>query len=424
MSSNNDPPEEASPPVDLLSGEAGAELAAAAATNTDLASFTIDDDEENNKSEADDVPTPLQERTPSSGSQKPSRSGARMAKLSDKTSKIMNDYQAYLQEIESEFPSEKVISEKNVDQVKDSIRSGYQEKFAPPSPTANLASMTKEYNAPSDVPLRRGWDGDYGDDEEEGSLNMRDHLVTRRGYTHPLLHSKRFKKAVCIFLSVTAAVIIGVSVSSKKKENNANLPDWQEGDYSEIEEGEGEGMQQQQQQQQQGDTESYVNDAGYQEQMSYQLAVTTYQPLFFTRAEDNNYPDGSYKEAWKFCEENREGYGLCPFAAVCPNGPGSKPMLGVQSGGPSWIPVSDRVDEWVQIADYDKCTFYSETNSDPPTWGVMGGNLDGTRDLFCCKQLENGGPTNVALTSPVVTSANPLAIEFDRSKDWTGQTYG
>eukprot|EP00986_Skeletonema_menzelii_P017618 scaffold20778_cov69-Skeletonema_menzelii.AAC.1 len=93
MSSNNalDPPEAS--PVDLLSGEADA-----AATNT--ASFTIDDDDDNNKSEADDVPAPLKERTPSSGSQKPSRSGAKMAKLSDKTSKIMNDYQAYLQEIE------------------------------------------------------------------------------------------------------------------------------------------------------------------------------------------------------------------------------------------------------------------------------------------------------------------------------------
>ncbi|KAL7498530.1 hypothetical protein ACHAWT_006292 [Skeletonema menzelii] len=419
MSSNNalDPPEAS--PVDLLSGEADPELVATASTNT--ASFTIDDDDDNNKSEADDVPTPLKERTPSSGSQKPSRSGAKMAKLSDKTSKIMNDYQAYLQEIESEFPSEKVISEKNVDQVKESIRSGYQEKFAPPPTTSNLASMTKEYNAPSDVPLRRGWDGDYRDDEEEGTLNMRDHLVTRRSYTHPLLHSKRFKKALCITLSVTAAIIIGVSVSSKKKEENANLPDW-EGEYSEIE-GEGEGMQQQQ-----GGTASYVNDEQYQEQMSFQLSTTTYQPLFFTREQDKNYPDGSYKEAWEFCgnmDGHGLGYGLCPFAAVCPNGPGSNPMRGVQHDGPSWIPVSDRVDEWVQIADDGKCTFYSKSHADPPIWGVMGGNDDATRNLFCCKQLKNGGPlTTVALTGLVGTSANPLAIEFDRSKDWTGQTYG
>eukprot|EP00985_Skeletonema_marinoi_P012577 scaffold6086_cov116-Skeletonema_marinoi.AAC.6 len=57
-----DPPDTS--PVDLLSGDADVELAAAA-TNTE--SFTIDDDDDNNKSEADDVVSPLQNRSPSSG---------------------------------------------------------------------------------------------------------------------------------------------------------------------------------------------------------------------------------------------------------------------------------------------------------------------------------------------------------------------
>jgi len=189
MSSNKaeDPPEDGTSPDDLLSGEADAELAAAPKPD----SFTIDDDDDNNNGEEDDVPTPLKERSSSSGSQKPSKSGAKMAKLSDKTSKIMNDYQAYLQEIETEFPSGSGISESPVDQVKESIRVGYRDNFAAPPP--NLASMTKEFNPPSDTPLRRGWD--YGDDEEEGALNMRDHMVTRgQKYTHPLMHSRRFKK--------------------------------------------------------------------------------------------------------------------------------------------------------------------------------------------------------------------------------------
>jgi len=404
--SNNavDPPDTS--PVDLLSGDADVELAAAA-TNTE--SFTIDDDDDNNKSEADDVVSPLQNRSPSSGSQKPSKSGAKMAKLSDKTSKIMNDYQAYLQEIETEFPSESVIAEANVNQVKDSIRAGYQDKFTPP-PT-NLASMTKEYNPPSDTPLRRGWD--HGDDEEEGSLNMRDHLVTRRKYTHPLLHSKRLKKALCMTLAVTAAVVIGVSVSSNKKEKNA--PDW-EGEYEEIDGGEGKASQQQE------NPKPYVNDKGYQESMSYQMSATTYQPHFFNRANDSDYPDGSYREAWQFCAST-EGYGLCPFAAVCPNGPGSNPIRGVQAGGPSWNPVSDRVDEWVQIAADGKCSLYSQHDATPPKWGVMGGNDDATRNMFCCKQVDTGVVPTMTSTG-VETSATPLAIEFDRSKDWTGQTYG
>jgi len=395
-----DPPEaEASPSVDLLSGDVESP---AAATNT--GSFTIDDDDELNKSEVDDLPTPLKELTPSPGSQKTSKSGAKMAKLSDKTSKIMNDYQAYLQEIETEFPSESVIAETTVNQVKDSIRSGYQEKNA--APPTDLSAMTKEYNPSSDLPLRRGWDGDYGDDEEEGTLDMRDHLVTRRKYTHPLFHSKRFKKAVGMTLSVAALVIIGVSVGTNKKEKNANLPDW-EGEYAEIE-GDGEGP----------------NSQEYQQAMSFQMAAMTYQPVSFNREQDNNFPDGSYRMAWEFCGQ-KEGYGLCPFAAVCPNGPGTDPIKGVQDGGPSWIPVSDSVDEYVQVAADGKCSLYSQSHGNPPEFGVMGGNDYETRNLFCCKSMGyEEVPTVATSVGSDATSVKPLAIEFDRTKDWTGQTYG
>ena len=433
MSSDNadEPPEVAASPVDLLSGEADAAIAAAAKTTE---SFTIDGEDDTNGGEEDDIPTPLKEslkeRKPSTGSHKPSKSGVKMAKLSDKTSKIMNDYQTYLQEIETEFPSEKPSP---VDQVKDSIRVGYQAGLAAPpyrdnpTPPPTLASMTKEYNTPTgDQPLRRGWD--YGDDEEEGSLNMRDHLTRGQKYTYPLLHSKRFKKAICCFaLNVAVVVIITVSVSAKKKKD-ANLPDW-EGDYAAIEE-EGKGKQQQQ-----GDTmhtpdqTPYVNDEKYQESMSYEMASTTYHPVFFERTEDNYYPDGSYLEALQFCG-NHNGYGLCPFAAVCPNGVGADPIRGVQKGGPSWNPVSDRVDEWVQLGADGKCTLYSQNNIGPPEWGTKGGNEDATRNMVCCLQQGDSGvippvATSTGLSGVSSTSTNKVAsIEFDRSKDWTGQTYG
>lgn len=392
-----DPPDsEVSPAVDLLSGDVESPAAAAG-------SFTIDDEGDG---EGDDVPTPLKERTPLSGSEKRSKSGAKMAKLSDKTSKIMNDYQAYLQEIETEFPSDSVIAETTVNQVKDSIRSGYQEKNA--APPAGLAAMTKESDPSSDIPLRRGWDGDYGDDEEEGTLDMRDHLVTRRKYTHPLLHSKRFKKAVCMTVSVAAIIAISVSVGTNKKGEDANLPDW-EGEYAEIE-SEGGG---------------HENSPEYQQAMSYQMAAMTYQPVSFNREQDNNYPDGSYRKSWEFCVQ-KQGYGLCPFAAVCPNGPGSDPIKGVKEGGPSWIPVSDSVDEYVQIAADGKCSLYSQTHDKPPEWGVMGGNDNGTRNLICCKQIGAGEivPAVATSASSAGTSSNSVAIEFDRTKDWTGQTYG
>jgi len=400
---SEDPPEDVASPVDLLSGEADTEIAAAAKTD----SFTIDDDD--NRGEEDDVPTPLKA---SPGIQKPSKSGAKMAKLSDKTSKIMNDYQAYLQEIETEFPSGSVASGSPVDQVKESIRVGYRDNIAASS---NLPSITKDYNPPSDTPLRRGWD--HGDDEEEGSLNLRDHLVTRgQKYTHPLLHSRRFKKAICCTaLSVVAVVIIGVSVSQKKK--NANLPDW-EGEYAAIEEKEKEG------QMQEDAVPTTEVEFTRDELLAYEDTGEFYQPVFFERSTDTNYPDGSYLEALEFCGR-KEGYALCPFGAICPLGPGRDPIRGVVQGGPSWNPLADRVDDWVQLAADGKCTLYSQYNAEPPEWGTKGGNTDATRNLVCC--YSGVTPPVATSTDSDITSTsteNVALIEFDRSKDWTGQTYG
>ena len=404
MSSNTlDPPEVASA-VDLLSDGADAELAVIA-ENT--GSFTIDGGDE----EGNDIPTPLKERPPSSGSQQKSKSGAKMAKLSDKTSKIMNDYQAYLQEIETEFPSDTLLSETHVDQVKESIRAGYQEKYA--TPPSDIASMTKEFNPPSDTPLRRGWD--LGDDEEEGALNMTDHLVNHRTrYTHPLLHSKKFKKTLCATLAVTAAVIIGASVSTNNKEKNVNLTNW-EGEYETSEEGMNEEHE-----------KSFEHDEEYQADMSYKMAATTYHPVLFDRERDSGYPDGSYREAWEFCAQ-LDGYGLCPYAAVCPNGEGAGPTLGVQSGGALWNPVSDKNDEWVQLAEDGQCSLYSSEFGQPPAWGRNGGSTDETRSLICCKFMEEELRPIVATSAGsafIPANNEPALIEFDRSKDWTGQTYG
>ena len=119
--------EATSPPTDLLSGEE----ADAAIPESKIDSFTIDDDDDDKVAEEEaDIPTPLKERKSSSGSQRHGKSGAKMAKLSDKTSKIMSDYQAYLQEIETEFPSNGSSLE-SISQTKDALRDNYSADFTP-----------------------------------------------------------------------------------------------------------------------------------------------------------------------------------------------------------------------------------------------------------------------------------------------------
>jgi hypothetical protein len=130
---------------------------------------------------------------------------------------------------------------------------------------------------------------------------------------------------------------------------------------------------------------SYIDPEMYG--MIYQIASTTYQPMFFDRS---SYNGQTYAEAAAFCEDIQEGYGLCPYDALCPLGVSehSVPMGGVKQGGASWNPVSvdGAENEWMQLAEDGKCTLYSDTHDEIPKWSINGGNKKGTRNLVCCKK--------------------------------------
>lgn len=405
-----------------------------------------------------------------------SKSGAKMVKLSDKTSQIISDYHNYLREIESELPSTPDSPLGVMNGVKAMTMTNYQDD--PISPT-NLDNDS--YSPQRDMPLRRGWD--YGDDEEEGSI------VTRgQSYTHPAVQSMRSKKATCTLgVIAVAAIIVSLSIVVPQKKRSDKLSvvqaqhelwfssnptdvsakwypkivdgkkecvydnqydemfatsgmlfDSEESCCKKFPEAEACGEMKQQEESVQNvpsmtaqkepawypieidGRKKCAFDANYDERyalegflfanekgccrkfpeacngsytdpemygMIYQTASSTYQPMFFDRT---SYQGQTYAEAAAFCGDIQDGYGLCPYDALCPLGVSehSVPIGGVKQGGASWNPVSvdGAENEWLQLAEDGKCTLYSDTHDEIPEWSINGGNKKGTRNLVCCKK--------------------------------------
>jgi len=134
----------------------------------------------------------------------------------------------------------------------------------------------------------------------------------------------------------------------------------------------------------------------------YQPIAATYLPVWFDRI--TGYDGQTYQDALAFCESNvGDGYGLCPYEAVCPGGAGNVPLGGYRDDDGnkgnddnddfgSWAPIaSESGNEWVQVAesadDYQVCTTWGEAagSSIGPLWGLTGeGSEEFTRSVMCC----------------------------------------
>ncbi|KAL7546666.1 hypothetical protein ACHAWF_009999, partial [Thalassiosira exigua] len=111
----------------------------------------------------------------------------------------------------------------------------------------------------------------------------------------------------------------------------------------------------------------------------------------------------TYDESAAFCAslEREEGEGggmeLCPFVAICPRGPQSRPFGGfdAESGG-NWAAVSSERNRWVQTGTENPCVFYRDENGAPPPWGLGEGedHSDVTKHIVCC--AERGSETGEA----------------------------
>ena len=307
------------------------------------------------------------------------KQGKKLAKLSDKTTKIMSDYQAYLAEIETEFPSGEEGGDDNdpalaqVNAARENVRGTYHTKNSQeggaggdameegltPIGEDGMVSGAKEQ-------LARAWDWSKGgvtdklsinrtggiDEEDLTDFDFEQQMSLERGqkYTHSWIHSRRVRRAIGMVL--TGVLLIGLSVgigANKKKNKDLSALEGQMNavaqDYKKGSNGGGLGHPGEN-----GVTYNPNDIANMELEQQYQAAVMTYQPLEFDRFK--GWVGQTYEEALEFCEE-RSGYALCPYEAVCPGGDDEMPLGGYRDSsagdGSAWIPVLDRANDWIQV---------------------------------------------------------------------------
>jgi len=170
-------------------------------------------------------------------------------------------------------------------------------------------------------------------------------------------------------------------------------------------------------------TMSMIDD----KEMSLVQVNDYFAPKSFNR--ESGYTGQSFHEALQYCKAI-DGYDLCPYSAICPNGPDSKPMGGVRVSEKAqdpndngvWIPILDTINEWVQVsAQGETCIAYSHTHPDRPDWGMTGENEEITREVMCCLEQTDGTYFEQAvLYQMAVEKYHPHL--FDRDV-WKGQTF-
>ena len=329
--------------------------------------------------------------------------GAKLTKLSAKTTKIMSDYQAYLAEIETEFPTTSASADNSGDDTSaasnslksatENVRGVYEaaEEGHSYNSASLRAAMDRESNSSigsggiggglsiaglNMEPLARAWDYSRstiatigipgpsdavssmninarnmtnGDDIDDGITDITDYesqmLSRGQKYTHPWFHSRRVKRGVCMLVGVCA--LIGLSVGISKKSKNDKM-DKLEDEMNASSGGEmiGEVYD--------GTTKSPpLNWAGYTDtEKTYETAALKYKPLDYNR--HTGWLGQTYTEALIFCGQ-KSGYAVCPYDAICPNGHDKEPLGGYKDGemadenGWSWIPVLDSPNEWIQV---------------------------------------------------------------------------
>ena len=174
----------------------------------------------------------------------------------------------------------------------------------------------------------------------------------------------------------------------------------------------------------------------------YEIAEATFSPELYLRSD--NWDGTTYAASEEFCAD--KGGNLCPYRAVCVLGPDSEPISGYRGDVDAWVPLSDGVNEWVQVSSNNACVKYSSTSDGGPEWGISGSE-ELTENLLCCyafgvaptesstdidSQVEVEAPTvppqvshysDGELAEYVATENKYDPIWYDRWKGWTGKTY-
>lgn len=116
-----------------------------------------------------------------------------------------------------------------------------------------------------------------------------------------------------------------------------------------------------------------------------------FRPLWLGSAEGWN--GGSHEEAMEFCA-NVRGKTLCPYSAMCPLGPGHNVMYGrkpvdFSGDGEQYAPVYGHANRWVMVGQKNgdpatTCMSHEQLERKEPVWGSTGENPEQKMHIMCC----------------------------------------
>jgi hypothetical protein len=321
--------------------------------------------------------------------------------LAEKTCKIMSDYQAYLAEIETEFPSSPGSdseAERNIEREREAHR--YRDNPAGTFPPPDEEEASYGNNGG----LYRGWS--HGSGGGGGHIKIDRGVADLEDYPHAMMSVRRPKRSYKkvkkgLIAAIALIFIVGVSVGVSKKRKEESLPDW-EAELAEAQGGQKSPMNGGEPPEEHPEMAPEVMgppDGEITEALAamYQSVTGQFQPKFYDRS--TGWTGQTYIEALEFCQtDNAYSPGMmrvCPYVAVCPGGQGSRPLNGhknentpeqaIMDYGGSWVPVIDGPNEWVSIGNDNSCVMYSTLKGEGPAWGESGeGNEQNTRHVMCC----------------------------------------
>jgi len=223
-----------------------------------------------------------------------------------------------------------------------------------------------------------------------------------RKYSHPVFHSRKFKRSLVTGI-VVACALIGLVVGVKTQMRPRNLPDWNE-ELKEV-------LEEETTIKEDGvhwpapDQEESLKDGDIASDSKPDTGATSpqgqigsilhqkFKPLWLGAKEGWN--GGSHDDAIEFCESIR-GMKICPFAAICPKGDGEDAMV---MGGrhmvefkvedEQYAPVFGKGNNWVMIGQKDgdprtKCKTYHQLERGDPDWGLTSDRADIKKHIMCC----------------------------------------
>ena len=149
----------------------------------------------------------------------------------------------------------------------------------------------------------------------------------------------------------------------------------------------------------------------------YEAARDAFAPMAYSRG--TGWTGSTYLDAVQFCA-GKVGYHICPYYAICPAGPGGKPVTGYyeNDSGAQWAPFSDKSYAWASLSSKSPCIKYP-------------GNLElgltveeseaSTHHVVCCKgSIFDSAEDDVLYQNSIERHES---VWFNETEGWVGRTY-